>query len=293
MSQRADFIESDLSVNTMHNRPVVNTRDEPHADPARFRRLHLILGDANLSEWATALKVGTTRVVLELIARGAAPDVTVEHPAAAVKTISRDPDLKAGVRLGDGRRVTAWELQALYLEASRCLEGTDPETDWVLREWAATLAALAGDQTSLRGRVDWITKRWLLETFIEDARIAWDDPWLESLDLAYHHLDPGRGLFRGLEGDGVASRVATPEAVEHAVQHAPADTRAAIRELCVTRFADEVDSMQWAMIAAKDGATLDLGSLVEPEGVARLARILRDARSLSAGIRAWREGSIT
>lgn len=291
ISQRADFIETDLSVNTMHNRPVVNTRDEPHADPARFRRLHLILGDANLSEFATALKVGTTRAVLELITSGRAPDVAVEQPAIALKTISQDPDLKVSVRLRDGRRLTALDLQSIYLDAAQaCLDGADPEMDWVLREWSATLAALAGDQGSLRGRVDWITKRWLLETFTEDARIAWDDPWLESLDLAYHHLDPARGLFRGLEADGAAGRVSTPEAVEHAVRHAPADTRASIREVCITRFGEEVDSMQWAMIAAKDGATLDLGSLVEPEGVARLARILRDAPSLSAGIRAWREG---
>ncbi len=290
ISQRADFVETALSVNTMHNRPVVNTRDEPHADPSRYRRLHLILGDANLCEYSTALKVGTTRAVLELIVRGAAPDAAVEQPVAAVKAFSRDPDLKARVTLQDGRRLSAVEIQSLYLEAARrCLEGVDPETDWVLREWASTLSALADDQQALRGRIDWITKRWLLETFAGDAKVEWTDPWLVSLDLAYHHLDPERGLFRGLEADGTAIGVSAPEAVERAVREAPADTRAAVRGLCLARFPDEIESMQWGVIAAKDGATLDLGTLVEPPEVVRLVALLGDAPSLSAGIGAWRE----
>ncbi len=290
ISQRADFVETELSVNTMHNRPVVNTRDEPHADPSRFRRLHLILGDANMAEYSTALKVGTTRAVLELIVRNAAPDVAVEQPVEAVKTISQDLDLKVGVRLRDGRVFTALDLQAVYLDAARrTLEGADPEMDWVLREWAATLAALTGEQSSLRGRVDWITKRWLLETFAADAKVEPDDPWLVSLDLAYHHLDPARGLFRGLDGDGGAVRVSAPDAVERAVHHAPSDTRAAIRGLCVTRFADEVESMQWGVIAAKTGGTLDLGSLMEPRDVSLLLGLLQEAPSLSAGMTRWQE----
>ncbi len=290
ISQRADFVETELSVNTMHNRPVVNTRDEPHADPSRFRRLHLILGDANMAEYSTALKVGTTRAVLELIARNAAPDIAVEEPVAAVKTISQDPDLKAGVRLRDGRVLTAPDLQAIYLDAAqRALAGVDPETDWVLREWAATLAALTGDQALLRGRVDWITKRWLLDTFAEDAKIEPDDPWLVSLDLAYHDLDAARGLFQGLRDDGAATRVAAPDAVERAVEHAPSDTRAAIRGLCVARFSDEVASMQWGVIVATNGARLNLGSLMEPVDVSRLLGILREAPSLSVGMKRWQD----
>ncbi|MFZ5875607.1 MAG: proteasome accessory factor PafA2 family protein [Nitrospirota bacterium] len=287
LSQRADFVETELSVNTMHNRPIVNTRDEPHADPARFRRLHLILGDANMCEYATTLKVGTTRAVLELIARNAAPDVAVAKPVFAVRTMSSDPELKATVELRDGRRMNGLELQQVYLEAAqRHLAGVDPETDWLLGEWESTLMALSGDRSSLRGRIDWITKRWLLETFAEDAYVAWDDPWLTSLDLAYHHLDPERGLLRGLEAEGTTTRVASSEAVDRAVREAPSDTRAAIRGLCVARFGNEVESIQWERITATNGAVLDLNSLVDPDDVAHVRAVLREAPSLSDAIRA-------
>jgi len=290
LSQRADFVETELSVNTMHNRPIVNTRDEPHADPSRFRRLHLILGDANMCEYATALKVGTTRAVLELIARSAAPDVNLAQPVAAVRAISLDPDLKVTIELRDGRRLTGLDLQRVYLEAAhRHLTGVDSETDWLLREWAAVLDALARDPLSLRGRVDWITKRWMLDTFAADARVAWDDPWLTSLDLAYHHLDPERGLFRGLEADGATERVASPEAIDRAIHEAPSDTRAAIRGLCVTRFAKEIESVQWERITTTDGATLDMGGLGGPGEVARVCDRLRESSSLADAIRAMQE----
>lgn len=290
LSQRADFIEAELSVNTMHNRPIVNTRDEPHADPVRFRRLHLILGDANMCEYATALKVGTTRAVLELIARNAAPEVDVAQPVSSVRAISSDPDLKATIVLRDGRRLTGLELQQTYLEAARRgLDGRDPETDWLLREWEATLVALASDPLSLRGRVDWITKRWLLETFAAAARVAWDDPWLTSLDLAYHHLDPDRGLYRGLEAEGTTVPVTPRESVDRAIREAPSDTRAAIRGLCVARFGNEVESVQWERIRATDGSILELGGLIEPDEVARIVERLRESTSLADAIRARRE----
>jgi proteasome accessory factor A len=290
LSQRADFIETELSVNTMHNRPIVNTRDEPHADPARFRRLHLILGDANMCEYATALKVGATRAVLELIAREASPDVAVRQPVAAVRAISQDPDLKTTIELRDGRRLTGLDLQRVYLEAAqRHLHGVDEDTDWLLGEWASVLDALASDPLSLRGRVDWITKRWLLDTFAADARVAWDDSWLISLDLAYHHLDPERGLFRGLEAEGTVTRVASPESVDRAIREAPSDTRAAIRGLCVTRFANEVESVQWARIRATDGTTLDLGGLMAPDEVASVCELFREAPTLAAGMSAAKE----
>src|SRR5690349_9158776 len=131
LSQRADFMETDLSVDTMHNRPILNTRDEPHADPKKYRRLHLIIGDANMCEYATALKVGTTQLVLELIARGAAPAMELDEPVSAIKQISRDADLKAMVRLKDRRHLSGVEIQECYCEAAqRTLSGKDPETDW-------------------------------------------------------------------------------------------------------------------------------------------------------------------
>ena len=143
LSQRADFIETELSVDTMHNRPIVNTRDEPHADRHRFRRLHLILGDANMCEYATALKVGTTRLVLKLIEQGKAPQIGLDDPVLAIKEISRDPSLKVAVRLDDGSTMSVLDLQGLYCEAARKELGEqDDDTAWLLREWEEVLRLL-------------------------------------------------------------------------------------------------------------------------------------------------------
>ncbi|MGB2723535.1 MAG: proteasome accessory factor PafA2 family protein, partial [Nitrospira sp.] len=179
ISQRADFMEAELGVDTMHNRPILNTRDEPHADRTKYRRLHLILGDANMCEYATALKVGTTRLVLDMLQRGEAPSLELEQPVAAIKQLSRDPDLKTTVRLKDGRTISGLAIQEEYWNvASRCCAGSDPDADWVLREWQETLCALRQDRTQLVGKIDWVTKQWLLETFMREERLAWEDPWL-------------------------------------------------------------------------------------------------------------------
>lgn len=208
ISQRADFMEAELGVDTMHNRPILNTRDEPHADRTKYRRLHLILGDANMCEYATALKVGTTRLVLDMLQRGEAPSLELEQPVAAIKQLSRDPDLKTTVRLKDGRTISGLAIQEEYWNvASRCCAGSDPDADWVLREWQETLCALRQDRTQLVGKIDWVTKQWLLETFMREERLAWEDPWLASLDLEYHNVNPDRGLFLGLEAEGKTWRM--------------------------------------------------------------------------------------
>ncbi|MBI3607962.1 MAG: proteasome accessory factor PafA2 family protein [Nitrospirae bacterium] len=288
ISQRADFIETELSVNTMRHRPLVNTRDEPHADPSRFRRLHLILGDANMSDYATALKVGTTRLVLDLIERGLAPTVSLDHPVDALKAISLDPELKAVVSRRDGKGITAVELQGLYLDAAqRHLAGSNAETDWVLREWTDVLSLVVRDRAALHDRLDWVTKWWLLETFVEDQRLQWDHPWLASLDLEYHHLDPGRGLYRGLEAEGKVHRLADEAAVASARERGPVDTRAAVRGLCVRKFPDEIDSIQWGNVVAKGNVALDLEGLFHPDEIRRLYDYLEEATGLAAGIRSW------
>lgn len=291
LSQRADFIETELSVDTMHNRPILNTRDEPHADRARWRRLHLIVGDANLCETATALKVGTTALVLDLIAAGAAPALALEDPVAAVKAVSRDPDLKAVVRRGDGRTISGLELQAAYLEAAMGrLAGRDEDTDWVLREWGEALDLLSRDRGALVGRLDWVTKQWLLETFVREERIGWDDPWLASLDLEYHNVDPARGLFLALEAEGRARRLTTDAEVEAAVAAGPRDTRGGIRGLCVSRFGGEIESLQWESVrfrGATGGGLLKMGELFEPVDVVALNRILTSCASPAEALAHW------
>ncbi|HJR77266.1 MAG TPA: proteasome accessory factor PafA2 family protein [Nitrospiraceae bacterium] len=291
LSQRADFMESRMSVDTMHNRPILNTRDEPHADRRRYRRLHLIIGDANLCEYATALKVGTTRLVLDLIALGQAPAVELENPVAAVKAISRDPSLKTPVRLADGRTISALDIQWLYWEAAgQRLGPLSGETEWIVREWADVLRLLDEDRSQLIGRLDWVTKRWLLETFVEAEQIGWDDPWLTSLDLEYHNLDPSRGLFLGLEADGRTRRITTDEDIDHAMTAGPSDTRGGIRGLCVRRFSEHIKSVQWERVTFNGGLfshTLNMDSLFEPEQVQALAGILSAAATPSEALDRW------
>jgi len=291
LSQRADFMETDMSVDTMHNRPILNTRDEPHADRAKYRRLHLIIGDANMCEYATALKVGTTRLVLDLIAMQAAPTIELDHPVTAVKQLSRDQDLKAAVRLKSGRSMTGLEIQEEYcLAAEQWLRGSDAESDWLLREWRSTLQSLVGDRSSLVGRIDWVTKLWLLETFVREERLGWDDPWLASLDLEYHNVNPDRGLYLGLEAEGKAWRMTTDAEVEAAMLAGPADTRGGLRGLCVRRFPDQIKTMQWERIQFSGGLlprTLDMGDLFDPSEVKACTDLLEAAASPMDALKAW------
>jgi Pup amidohydrolase len=293
LSQRADFMETDMSVDTMHNRPILNTRDEPHADRGKYRRLHLIIGDANMCEYATALKVGTTQLVLDLIERGAAPLLELEQPVTAVKQLSRDADLKATVRRKNGQTVSGLELQEQYYTAAlRTLAGSDAESDWVLREWGETLTLLSQDRSQLVGKLDWVTKLWLFETFIREERIGWDDPWLASLDLEYHNVNAERGLFLGLEAEGKAWRLTTDADVERALSSGPHDTRGGLRGLCVRRFPDHIRSMQWERIQFSGGLmgkTLDMGDLFNPEDVQRCAAIFEAAASPADAVAAWKQ----
>jgi proteasome accessory factor A len=291
LSQRADFMEAELGVDTMHNRPILNTRDEPHADRRKYRRLHLILGDANMCEYATALKVGTTRLVLDLIERGAIANIELDQPVAAVKQLSRDPDLKAVVRLQDGRRLSALELQEYYCEAAhRELAGYDEESEWLLAEWGETLHLLAQDRLQLIGKLDWITKQWLLETFMREERIGWDDPWLASLDLEYHNVSPAQGLYFGLEAEGKTWRMTTDEEIEGAIRNGPSDTRGGLRGLCVQRFSDQIQSMQWEQVRFSGrfrSRTLDMADLFDPQEVRRCRDVFQRAHSPADALAAW------
>jgi len=275
----------------MHNRPILNTRDEPHADGKKYRRLHLILGDANMCEYATALKVGTTQLVLELIARDRAPLLELDHPVAAIKQISRDADLKAAVRLKDRRHLSGLEIQECYCEAARReLSGMDPETDWVLQQWSATLRLLMQDRGELVGKLDWVTKQWLLETFVREEQIGWDDPWLASLDLEYHNVDPERGLHRGLEAEGKVWRLTTEEDIQQALAAGPPDTRGGLRGLCVRRFSDQISQMQWERIRFSGGwgpLTLEMGDLFDPSDVRMCASLLESAASPADALAVW------
>jgi len=230
ISQRADHIITEIYQWIQFSRAIINTRDEPLADGALYRRLHLLLGDSNMSEYATALKVGTTSLVLELVEERIAPQIGLLDPVKAIWDISRDPSYAWEVELEDGRSTTALDIQYEYLElANQYLRGRDEEGDWVLNEWRFVLNALAHEPMSLIDRVDWVAKKWLLETFAEAEGLEWSDPWIESLDLEYHNLNPDRGLYAELRRRGAVKLVVDDDMVHRAMVHPPQDTRARAR----------------------------------------------------------------
>jgi Pup amidohydrolase len=254
ISQRADFFTEEASVDTLAKRPIFNTRDEAHADPRKYRRLHVICGDANLSEFATALKVGTTSLVLSLIETGWEPLFRLKHPVDAIKCVSRDPSFRWILELEDGRTMRATDIQRIYLQdAQKLLAGGGPDADWTLREWERVLNDLETDVYRTGDRLDWVAKRRLLETYIEAEGLEWEDEILRSLDLEYHQIDPEFGLYYALEEAGEMARVVTEEEIRAAVEKPPEDTRAAVRGELVRRFASEIARVSWGRVGVKHG----------------------------------------
>lgn len=235
MSQRADHIVNDIYQWVQFNRAIINARDEPLADYRRYRRLHLLIGDSNMSPFATAMKIGTTHLVLSLLEEDRLPrDVALQDAVLSTRMISRVCRADAPVLRADGYTDTAIGVQEKFLAAAQSLAGRDAETDWLLGRWAWMLDALRrGAIEELLGAVDWVSKKWLLDTFRAEQGIAWSDPWLESLDLEYHNLNPSRGLFHGIPVEGETA-IFNREAFDSAfLRIAPADTRAHARGLAV------------------------------------------------------------
>ncbi|QPJ64425.1 MAG: proteasome accessory factor PafA2 family protein [Candidatus Nitrohelix vancouverensis] len=267
LAQRSDFIESILSIETMTQRPIINTRDESHAGK-EFRRLHLILGDANMSAYATALKVGATRLALGLVAAGEAPVLELEDPVADVKKISRDLTGRASLRLKSGKTITALEVQEAFCEAAqRCYAGKSEELNWVVSEWARTLSELKHAPEKLADRIDWAIKADLFQGFMEEESLDWDDPWLKSLDLEYHNLDPERGLYRGLEQEGRVLSLFKESEISEAVDNPPQGTRAWIRGNMVRYYTNDIQSIHWTGMKLKDDSVIDLTELTDPDAV--------------------------
>jgi proteasome accessory factor PafA2 len=268
LSQRADFFSVEASVDTLHNRPLVNTRDEPHATPRRYRRLHVIVGDANMSEWATAIKVGALSLVLALLEEGWEPKLRIADPVQALKSLSRDQSLRWLVTLEDGTTASAVDVQRMYLQEAQCrLAGSSEDADWTLVEWRQALDDLDRDIMLAKDRIDWVAKRSLLEQYMEAEGIGWDDPFMQSLDHAYHDLDPDQELSYGLVEAGEMRRLVTDKRIEAARTCAPADTRAYLRGLFVKRFGKSIRSIGWNGVAFEHGDedfVFDMNSLVQP-----------------------------
>ncbi len=200
----------------MNKRPLVNTRDEPHADARLYRRFHVIIGDSNMSEWATALKAGTTALVLELIERGEAPQIEIAQPIDATKSISRDQNYDWIIELSDGRKISAIDVQRLYLNAAQQLASEDAETIWLLREWETVLNDLARDVAL--PAIAWTgwRRKCLLTAFREAEKLSWTDPWLQSIDLEYHNVFRTRVVLRA-DAAGTMRSIVSEEEIKDAI----------------------------------------------------------------------------
>ena len=228
ISQRADHIPNEFHRWVQYNRAIVNTRDEPLADPSKYRRIHLLVGDSNMSEFATAMKMGTTTLMLEIMQLGVAKkEWILADSVQSMRSISRDQEFKWDVILASGAPSTALELQLDMLDTcKKHLAGTNQETDWILENWESVLTDLPKGPEAVLGRVDWASKYWMLSEFKNEENLDWHDPWLKSLDLEYHNLNKESGLFWGLEASGDGYRKTTDAAVDHAKLNPPRGTRA-------------------------------------------------------------------
>ncbi len=257
LSQRADFFEEEVGLETTLKRPIINTRDEPHGDAAKYRRLHVIIGDATMSETQTFLKLGTAALVLAALEDGALPEtLSLADPVGSVWGVSHDLTLRRPLELAEGRTATALELQWQYHEwAQKYAQGTDldPVFERVLAEWEGVLTALESDPLSAADRLDWVAKYRLLLDYRERDGLAWDDPKAKLLALQYHDVDPDRGLYHKLVRAGRITRLFTDDEVETAVNRPPDRTRAYFRGECVSRYAQDLVAANW------DSLVFDVG----------------------------------
>ncbi|HEV2375872.1 MAG TPA: depupylase/deamidase Dop [Streptosporangiaceae bacterium] len=252
ISQRADFFEVEVGLETTLKRPIINTRDEPHADPEKYRRLHVIIGDANMSELSTYLKLGTTALVLAMVEdRFLDGDLGLESPVADLRAISHDPTCRHLVVLRDGRRMTAVQLQMEYLERARKHTedrfGADVDimTTDVLDRWESVLTRLAEDPMLTARELDWTTKLEILEGYRTRDSLGWGHPQLQLVDLQYSDVRPERGLYNRLVSRGRVGRLVTEEEVRRAVEQPPPDTRAYFRGRCLQKYPDAVAAASW------------------------------------------------
>jgi Pup amidohydrolase len=252
LSQRADYFEVEVGLETTLKRPIINTRDEPHADPEKYRRLHVIIGDANLAEISTYLKVGTAALVLAMIEdRFIGRDLAVEQPVKALRDVSHDPSLKHLLTLADGRRLTAVQLQMEYLDLAkkyvedRLGSDADEQTRDVLARWESVLDRLETDPMLCAGELDWVAKLRLLEQYRQRDGLDWDDAKLHLIDLQYADVRPDKGLYHRLLRMGRIQRLLSDEEVAAAMHRPPVDTRAYFRGRCLEKYADRIAAASW------------------------------------------------
>ena len=259
ISQRADFFEEPIGLETTVRRPIVNTRDEPHCDPAQWRRLHVIVGDANMSEVATFLKLGSTAIVLSMIEDGAFPDsLVIGDPVTEIRRVSHDTSLSHALQMSDGSYKTALDIQdEILLHAAQYIKGLDVDplggdAKEIIELWGKVLRQLRTDPESLSNTIDWIAKRRILEAMRLRDDLSHDHPRLRAIDLQYHEMDMTRGLFPKLRCHTMCSS----EDIDVAMSEPPVDTRAFFRGKCISTWPQSVSSANW------DSVVFDVGEPV-------------------------------
>ncbi len=240
LSQRAEHIWEGVSSATTRSRPIINTRDEPHADAERFRRLHVIVGDSNMCEYATFLKVGATSIILAMLEDSSTVlrDLTLENPIRAIREISQDITCQRRVRLANGREMRALDIQAEYLQRAqrfRDQRGLQPEEDLALEMWEHCLKGLESDPLTLSRECDWVAKYRLVEEVRERHQLPLAHPKVAMVDLMYHDVDRERGLFYKLQDRDLIDRTCNDHDIALAMTQAPETTRARLRGAFVRR----------------------------------------------------------
>ena len=255
ISQRADYFEQEISLETTLNRGIVNTRDEPHALADRFRRLHVIVGDANMSQYSNYLKLGMTKLVLDAIESDVDfTDLTLQDPVAEIKRVSHDPTLKHELLLADGRRATAINILREYRTRCEQLDGKDDADTHVLQLWGEILDDLERDPLSTADRLDWTAKWALIRTYL-DRGVDIADPKLKLIDIQYADIDPAKSLYHALVRKGRMKTLVSEEDIRRAVTNPPEDTRAYFRGKVSEKFGEDVIASSWqSIIFSVEGA---------------------------------------
>ncbi len=233
ISQRAQHIREEISIATTTARGIINTRDEPHADREKYRRLHVIVGDSNMSEFATYLKIGTTAIILRMIEDNFIKQrLALRDSVRAIQQISEDITCTRKIELENGKRLSGVEMQWEYLECAKQYfeqAESDPVTDQIMARWEYVLTCLETDPMQLDRELDWVIKKKLIETYVASRQLKWNSAKVLMLDLQYHNIRPELGLYYKLEKDGRVERIVSDDAIEHAMHHPPETTRAKFR----------------------------------------------------------------
>lgn len=290
ISQRSDFFSVRQSVDTMQRRPIINTRDEPHANPEKYRRLHVILGDANMSPFATRLKVGSTAILLSSLQiawerQESNPEIQFQNPIESLKSISMDTELQAVYPMVGSKSESAVSIQRHYHAWCEPYLKEIPESlQSAWRDWGLVLDLLEQrNWQKLRTQLDWIAKRCLIEEFRDSEGLEETDPWLQSLDLEYHRIDFEEGLYYDLERNGMMEGAPDPLSAQAAETLPPDESRAWVRGRLIEKFRNSVKWVQWDHVLLNANGNLvrvDLTDLFAEEAIWHYKNIIDRAHSV-------------